>query len=66
VVRGADEAALGIKRRARELGIPIVENVALARQLFATCEAGTPIPSELYVPVAQIVAALAGRKELAH
>jgi flagellar biosynthetic protein FlhB len=65
VLRGADAAALLIKQRARDLGIPVVEDIALARRLFAACEAGMPIPSELYVPVAQIVAALLGRKELA-
>jgi flagellar biosynthesis protein FlhB len=58
LARGRDEGALDIKRRARALDIPIVENVALARWLFAVTAAGDYIPPEAYAPVAAIVAVL--------
>ena len=59
LVRAFDDAALQVKALARELAIPIVEDVALARQLYAQGEAGRAIPSETYVAVALVVAALA-------
>jgi len=58
LLRGIDEGALEIKRRARALGVPIVENVALARALLATTETGDFIPSDTYGAVASIVAGL--------
>jgi flagellar biosynthetic protein FlhB len=58
VVRAVDHAALVVKRRANELGIPIVEDVALARALLATTEPGAFIPRDLYETVARIVASL--------
>jgi flagellar biosynthesis protein FlhB len=58
LVRACDEGARRVKALAAEHGIPIVENVPLARALFAQGEAGETIPRDLYVAVAQIVAAL--------
>jgi len=59
LLRCADEAALRVRALAKTYGIPIVENVALARGLYAACETGHVIPRESYVAVAEIVAALA-------
>ena len=59
LVRALDDAALRVKAIAREHRIPIVEDVALARLLFANGESGRAIPPETYVAVAQIIAALA-------
>jgi flagellar biosynthetic protein FlhB len=59
LVRALDDAALRVKALAREHRIPIVEDVALARLLFAHGESGRAIPPEAYVAVAQIIAALA-------
>jgi flagellar biosynthesis protein FlhB len=59
LVRAADEAALRVRSIAREHGIPVVEDVALARLLYARGEGGRPIPADAYVAVAQIIAALA-------
>ena len=59
LVRAADEAALRVRAIARDAGIPIIENVALARALFASGESGAPIPRETYVAVAQVIAELA-------
>ncbi|MBC5829059.1 MAG: EscU/YscU/HrcU family type III secretion system export apparatus switch protein [Candidatus Eremiobacteraeota bacterium] len=59
LVRGADEVALRVRALAKAHAVPIVEDVALARGLYATCDAGQVIPRETYVAVAEIVAALA-------
>lgn len=58
LVRSADEAALRVRALAKVHSIPIVENVALARGLYAACDAGHVIPRESYVAVAEIIAAL--------
>jgi flagellar biosynthesis protein FlhB len=57
VVSARGEAALRLKRRARELGLPIVEEPLLARALLVV-DADACVPRELYEPVARIVAAL--------
>lgn len=59
LVRAADDAALLVRTRARAFGIPVIENVPLARELFAKANPGEYIPQETYVAVAEIVAALA-------
>ncbi len=59
LVRAIDAGAQEVKRRARDLGVPIVENVPLARALLASTDVGEPIPSEAYAAVAAIVAMLA-------
>ncbi len=61
LVRAIDEGAQAIKRRARELRVPVVEDVALARSLLATADVGEYIPPAAYVAVAAIVAALLRR-----
>ncbi len=58
LVRAIDRGALLVKRRARELGIPIIEDATLARTLLAITQAGTAIPQVAYDAVARIVAAL--------
>jgi flagellar biosynthesis protein FlhB len=59
LVRALDDVALRVKSIAREQRIPVVEDAALARLLYAHGENGRPIPPEAYVAVAQLVAALA-------
>jgi len=59
VVRAAHDAAAQVRAMARDLGIPIVENVPLARALYASGEAGRPIANEHFVAVAQVIAELA-------
>ncbi|MEO7038771.1 MAG: EscU/YscU/HrcU family type III secretion system export apparatus switch protein [Candidatus Elarobacter sp.] len=59
LVRARDAAALRVRVIARECGIPVLENVALARLLYAHGENGRAIPPEGYVAVAQIIASLA-------
>ena len=53
---GERKVAQRIKELARENGIPTVENKPLARALFATAKVGFPIPVELFVAVAEILA----------
>ncbi|HEV3154316.1 MAG TPA: EscU/YscU/HrcU family type III secretion system export apparatus switch protein [Candidatus Baltobacteraceae bacterium] len=55
LIRAADEAAARVRERAFSLGIPLVENVALARALYASANAGDFIPQETYLAVAEIV-----------
>ncbi len=58
LVMGVDENALRIRGMATELGIPVIENVPLARSLLATATVGKPIPRESFVAIAEIVTAL--------
>jgi flagellar biosynthesis protein FlhB len=58
LIRAVDEGAQLVKRRARELGVPLVENVALARLLLASTENGASIPRDTYEVTARIVAVL--------
>ena len=55
VAKGVDNLALKIREIAREHGIPIVENVPLARSLHATVEIDQEIPVEHYQAVAEII-----------
>jgi flagellar biosynthetic protein FlhB len=59
LVRALNDAALRVKALAREHRIPVVEDVVLARLLFAHGGSGRAIPPETYVAVAQVIAALA-------
>lgn len=58
LVRAVDDGAREVKRLAREFGVPLVENVALARALLATTDVGDFIPPDAYGAVAAIVAML--------
>ncbi len=56
VAMGERKVAERIKEIARDLGLPIMENKPLARALLATGRVGEPIPTELYVAVAEVLA----------
>jgi flagellar biosynthesis protein FlhB len=56
VAIGADLIAERIKKIAREAGVPLVENVPLARGLFKSASVGDEIPVELYQAVAEVLA----------
>ncbi|HLI96870.1 MAG TPA: EscU/YscU/HrcU family type III secretion system export apparatus switch protein [Candidatus Baltobacteraceae bacterium] len=58
LVRAADAAAARVRELAAAHNIPTIENVALARNLYANAKSGDFIPHETYVAVAEIVAAL--------
>jgi flagellar biosynthetic protein FlhB len=53
---GADLVAERIKQVAREAGVPLVENVPLARGLYKSVQVGDAIPVELYQAVAEVLA----------
>src|SRR5271156_3867903 len=55
VAKGADNIALKIREIAKQHDIPIVENVPLARALYATVEIDDEIPVEHYHAVAEII-----------
>jgi flagellar biosynthetic protein FlhB len=55
MAKGVDEVALRIRAKAKEHDIPIVENVALARALFATVEPEETIPREHFEAVAKVI-----------
>lgn len=62
VAKGVDAAALKIREVAGEHDIPIVENVPLARALYATVKIDQEIPVEHYHAVAQIIGYVMGLK----
>src|SRR3984893_8036394 len=62
VAKGVDTIALKIREIAGEHDIPIVENVPLARALYATVEIDDEIPVEHYHAVAQIIGYVMGLK----
>lgn len=56
MVKGKRLRALRIKELAKQYGTPIVENVPVARALYATAEEDEFIPADLYRAVAEILA----------
>jgi len=64
VAKGGDHLAERIKKVAREHNVPVVENVTLARALFANAEVGDVIPGDLFEAVAEVLAYLIKLKQL--
>jgi flagellar biosynthetic protein FlhB len=60
VAKGVDHLAFKIREIARQHDIPIVENVPLARALYATVEVDAEIPVEHYHAVAEIIGYVMG------
>jgi flagellar biosynthetic protein FlhB len=56
LAKGADELAERIREIARAYGVPIVSRPELARTIYATVKPGQPIPENLYVAVAEVLA----------
>ena len=55
LAKGMDSLALRIVKVAEEHKIPAIENVPLARALYADAELDQEIPPELYNPVAEVL-----------
>ena len=55
LAKGQDELALRIVKVAEEAGVPTMENVPLARALFAQAEVNQEIPQDLYGAVAEVL-----------
>jgi flagellar biosynthetic protein FlhB len=62
VAKGVDAVAFRIREVAKEHDIPIVENVPLARSLYATVDVDDEIPVEHYHAVAEIIGYVMGLK----
>jgi flagellar biosynthetic protein FlhB len=56
VAKGVDHLALKIREKAKELGIPVIEDIPLARAMYYKVEPGSYVPLELYQAVAEILA----------
>jgi len=55
LAKGVDELALRIVKVAEENKVAVIENVPLARALYAETELDQEIPPELYNPVAEVL-----------
>ena len=55
VVMGADKVAAIIRRTAMDEGIPMMENIPLARRLYAEMKVEEFVPPELIEPVAEVL-----------
>ena len=62
VAKGVDNIAFKIREVAKKHDIPIVENVPLARALYATVDIDEEIPVEHYQAVAEIIGYVMGLK----
>jgi flagellar biosynthetic protein FlhB len=58
LAKGADHIAEKIMEVARAYGVPIIRRPELARTIFSTVQIGAPIPQNLYVAVAEVLAML--------
>ena len=56
IAKGADFIAQRIKKIAGDAGVPIVENIPLARTLFKTVKVNQYVPRVLYQAVAEVLA----------
>jgi flagellar biosynthetic protein FlhB len=56
LAKGVDEIAKRIKEIAVNHGVPLHEDVELARALYKFCEVGEEIPTKLFKAVAQVLA----------
>ncbi len=55
VAKGVDFLALKMRETAKELEIPIIENKALARAIYAAVKEGDEIPANMYQAVSEII-----------
>jgi len=62
VAKGSGTVAAKIREKATEHRIPMVQDVPLARALYAGCELGQEIPPEFYGAVARVLAFIMGLK----
>jgi len=55
VAKGVDFLALKMRETAKDLDIPIVENKALARAIYASVKEGDEIPTSMYQAISEII-----------
>ena len=64
MAKGVDAVALRIREVAREHKVPIIENVPLARALYAAVEIDETIPREHFEAAARVIGfVMQGRKK---
>jgi flagellar biosynthesis protein FliR/FlhB len=56
LAKGADNVAIKIKEVAKENNVPIIENKALARMIYAQVELDSEVPNDMYQAIAEILA----------
>src|ERR687894_1812069 len=56
VAKGAGEVAAKLRQKAAEAGVPLVQDIPLARALHASCEIGQEVPPQLFTAVARVLA----------
>jgi flagellar biosynthetic protein FlhB len=56
VAKGADELAFHIRKIGTAHNVPLIESPMLARAIFHTTEVDHPIPEQLFMAVAQVLA----------
>jgi flagellar biosynthetic protein FlhB len=56
VAKGAGEVAARLRARAEEAGVPMVQDIPLARALHASCDLGQEVPPQLFTAVARVLA----------
>ena len=65
IAKGEDFLAMRIREEAYAHDIEVVENKPLARMLYYNVELGAQIPPELYSTVAEILAVIYNKRNLA-
>lgn len=58
VAKGEDMVAHRMVAAARDAGVPVLQNIPLARELMSTAHLGWYIPSELIEPVVAVLRSL--------
>jgi len=56
VAKGAEYLAEKIREIARAYGVPVITKPELARTIYSTVKTGSPIPENLYVAIAEVLA----------
>jgi flagellar biosynthesis protein FlhB len=56
VAKGAGEVAARLRAIATEAGVPLVQDIPLARALHSSCELGQEVPAQLFTAVARVLA----------
>ena len=56
LAKGAGEVAARIRAVATEARVPMVEDIPLARAIYAACDIGQEIPPEMFTAVARVLA----------
>jgi flagellar biosynthetic protein FlhB len=56
VAKGAGEVAARLRAIAAESGVPLVQDIPLARALHSSCELGQEVPAQLFTAVARVLA----------